>query len=81
MTGPVGCQKTWFDLVKKLGDEGARKELARQLRLAADFVEEGSAFPDVFGCKLFETEPTRPGPSNRFVIGSVSVTLSNPWGG
>ncbi len=73
---PYNCQDTWFKLVEELGEEGARKELARLLRLAADTVERGG-YPDVLGCEL---------PLGRKIcqgefLSTVSVTLSLPWPG
>jgi len=77
MTQPVGIQKTWFDLVNRLGELEARRELARQLRRAADMVEDADGYPDVFGCEVWEGAD----PCNKEIMDTVSVTLSMPWPG
>ena len=74
---PYRCENIWFELKQEFGEEGARKELARLLREAADLVEK-DGYPDVFGCEL---------PQNRefckdgHPMSTISVTLSLPWPG
>jgi len=76
---PSHSQDRWWALVKRTGsEEAARKELARQLRAAADQVEAG-AWPDVYGCTVFHDDGEMPC-ENSF-IDTVSVTLSHPWPG
>lgn len=72
----VMSQDAWNQYCKKVGEDQANKELARQLRMAADFVEAGG-WPKVFAAKLF---PDGSDDLPEF-IGSISVTLSYPWPG
>lgn len=73
MTRPLD----WPDLVKQLGEDEARKELARKLRLAADHVEQRGS-PYIVGCAV-----ERPGTGlcERHLEEVVSVEFSHPWGG
>ena len=76
---PSHSQERWWALIKRMGsEEAARKELARQLRVAADQVEAGP-WPDVYGCDVFYEDGEMP--CDNGFIDSVSVTLSNPWPG
>ncbi len=70
-------QEKWFALRNKLGEDEAKKELARQLRLAADIVET-PGFPDVFGCDIIK-QGKKICEDN--FIEHVGVTLSFPWPG
>lgn len=69
-------QENWRKLIERMGsEEAARKELARKLRLAAEYVEK-EGFPDVFGCHC------EPGNmlQNSF-IERVAVVISDVWPG
>ena len=77
MIAPYHCQHVWFNLEQELGEEGARKELARLLREAADLIEKDD-YPGVFGCELPENREFCKG---GHFMSTISVTLSLPWPG
>ena len=77
MVPPYRCQEVWFTLEQELGEVGARKELARLLREAADLVERDNGHIDVFGCEIPKSREFCKGEP----MSTVSVTLSLPWGG
>ena len=71
------CQRA-HDLEQKLGSVGARKEIARQLRIYADHLDrETDSDPRVFGCELLAGDK----PCSKDFIETLSVTLSYPWPG
>jgi hypothetical protein len=74
---PYSSQQQWRELIERSGSvEAAKKELARQLRIAALIVE-APGYPDVFGCEVFMGEK----PCESRIMNTVSVTLSLPWPG
>jgi hypothetical protein len=78
--GPIGDQKTWFDLRDQHGEAVVRKALVAKLRAAADAIETASISNggDVFGCQIENAEPRLY--ANGF-IERISVTMSLPWPG
>lgn len=66
----------WRGLVIDHGEAGARKELARKLRLFADQVERGT-YPDVYACECAPGQQI----CEKDIVERISVTLSHPWGG
>lgn len=72
-------QQNWFAMIKEAGsEEAAGKEVARQLRLAADQIESGK-YPRVFGIELPNPNPDFD--SFEDIMQTYSVTLSHPWPG
>jgi len=65
----------YSDLVDKIGKDEAKKEVARQLRLFADFVEKG--YPDIYSAEVMPEGST----DLPEFIWKLSVTLSYPWPG
>ena len=68
-------QVFWKDYCKRVGEENAKKELVRQLRMAAEIIENYD-YPDVFSACMLP-----PGSEDVELVGTVGVTLSYPWPG
>lgn len=81
MIQPYATQQNWSLFQEKCKNENKnpRKELANHLRMIADIVEIDN-YPDVFGCILMNINENGKFTNESF-IGTVSVTLSNPWPG
>lgn len=81
-SGPFPEQENWWRLKQQFGEKGAYKELARRLRQTADYLDQyepdEGRYPDVFGCRMPESEPMC---SGEHFIDSIAVTLSMPWPG
>ena len=74
---PGRTQGKWRELIARTGSEdAARRELARQLRLAADIVER-PGYPDVFACEVTLRDDWE---KETFIM-SIGVTVSYPWPG
>ncbi len=70
-------QLNWKILCHKFGGEDeAKKEVSRQLRMFADIID-APGYPRIFGCQLLPVESTK----ITDVMGTIEVTLSHPWGG
>ena len=78
--GPYPIQENWFAIRDKLGGEKpACQELARQLRLIADSIEDGGCDPGVFGVQKILPIGATKIPCDMLI--DFSITLSYPWGG
>lgn len=66
---------SWDDMRRTLGEESARLEVIRQLRMFADSLET-RRWPYMLSCKL------APGAKlEEEIITSLEITLSHPWPG
>lgn len=74
-TDKIDPKRRWHALEDALGEKGAKAELAKRLREAADLVEVG--YPYVFSAVL----PPVGGKLVPDVMQEISVTFSYPWGG
>ncbi len=76
-TNRIDYQANWHALIQREGSEqAARARLAAALRAAADQVEHGRSYPDVFGCDI----PAH-GLTGDDFMAATTVILSHPWPG
>lgn len=68
----------WRELREKHGDAEARRLLAAKLRAFLEAVE-APGFPDVYDCEI--AAPGEPPCGDEEPWETLSITLSNPWGG